>query len=560
MRFNFETMIERVNISDYALIERSELQLKPGFSVITGETGAGKSILLGALGLSLGMRADSSVVRDSASKCVVEVEYNLTGYGLEDWFKSNDLDFDIHTVVRRQVSSEGKSRSFINDTPVTVKQLKEFGSYIIDIHSQHQSLLLGNRDFQADLLDSFCGNGELLSQYSLLYATRKSLMQQYETLAEECKKGEEERDFLSYRFNMLDGAKLRMGEAAELEQELALLQNSEQVQGALGSLVYELRDGDDNICSRLKSLRGTVERVRDYLSEASEFDERLKSVAIELSDIADEAEHRAESIECNPRRLEAVEERLNQLYDLQMKFRCGSVDDLITERDEINRKIASLNVNSEELEALESRVAECGERLLAIAIKLHDSRVKGRKLLAEKVVELLQGLGIKHPSIEIEVEDNDHFMHNGCDIVRILFAANKNQELHDISDVASGGEISRVMLAFKSILAGCKKLPVVIFDEIDTGVSGNIAHKMAELMHEMSRSMQVIAISHLPQIASVGDWHFKVYKEDSDSETLSKIRLLNSEERVNELAIMMSGSEISSEAKLAAERLLNRGK
>ena len=550
-------MIENINISNYALIERSELQLGKGFSVITGETGAGKSILLGALNLALGARADSSVVRDKGGKCIVEVTFDVSEYGLEEWFKVNELDYDEHTVVRRQVSSEGKSRSFINDTPVTIKQLKEFGSYLIDIHSQHESLLLGKSDFQAELLDAFCGNGELLERYSELYKERNSLVKELDAAKEEWFKAQGESDFLNYRFNMLSAANLRVGEALELEEELAILQNSEQIKGALGELVYSLRDDDSNMLSQLNSLRGSMDKICSVFPVADEYGKRLRSVYLELSDMADEAERKGQDVDCDGGRLQAVEERLGVLYDLQLKFKVDTPDELVNERNAIEERLSQIEVSGDLVQKLTKQIEQCEASLIKIADELHASRVAGVDSLIGLMVELLQSLGIAHPQLKVVVEREERFMANGCDKIAILFAANKNQVPGEIANIASGGEMSRVMLAFKYVLAKCKKLPVVIFDEIDTGVSGQVAHKMAAMLREMSNFMQVIAISHLPQIASAGEWHYKVYKEDSEQETLSKIKLLTKAERIEELAVMMSGNCITAEALSAAEKLLN---
>ncbi len=550
-------MIENINISNYALIERCELQPGKGFSVITGETGAGKSILLGALNLALGARADSAVVRDKSGKCVVEVTFDVSEYDLREWFMVNDLDYDDHTVVRRQVSSEGKSRSFINDTPVTVKQLKEFGAYLIDIHSQHESLLLGKSDFQTEMLDAFCGNGSILERYVELFQRRNSLLTQLKSAKDEWFKAESETDFLNYRFNMLSAANLRLGEAVELEEELAILQNSEQIKGNLGGVVYSLRDSEHDVLSQLRVLQGEMERIASVFPAADELEKRLRSVYLELSDLADEAERKATDVDCDGVRLQVVEERLSVLYDLQLKFKVDSPDELVAEQRAIEERLSNIESNGELVQTLTKMVQACELELKSVAQELHNSRVAGVDSLTRLMVELLQSLGIAHPQFKVVVQPEDRFMDNGSDSVTILFAANKNQEPGNIANIASGGEMSRVMLAFKYILAKCKKLPVVIFDEIDTGLSGQVAYKMAEMLREMSTFMQVIAISHLPQIASAGDWHFKVFKEDSEQETLSRIKLLARDERVEELAVMMSGDSVSPEALMAAEKLLN---
>lgn len=549
-------MIERINISNYALIDQTEIVLEKGFSVITGETGAGKSILLGAVGLTLGQRADVSVIRDKSRKCVVEIEYEISGYHLQEWFKEQDLDYAEHVVVRREVTAEGKSRCFINDTPVNNKALKDFGNFMVDIHSQHQSLLVGKPEYQIEILDAFCGNAGLLATYGELYQKHRKWSAELQELKSRAADAEKEGDYLRFQFNQLDKAHLKNGEKEELEQELSLLTNAESIKSALSNVTWNLRDTEHSVTEVLKGVRNALSGVEHSLHEAEEYRQRLDSVLIELNDLADEAERRAERVEYNASRIEEINGRLNVIYDLLFKYKAESVAELIALRERLAKQLGGIDGGSEEIERLEKQVEQVTEQMKSLAAEMHRIREEASGSLCEEMKRLLTELGIRHAEFIVDLSPVDHFTPQGCDDVRFLFSANKNQEPGEIAKVASGGEISRVMLALKYVLSKNKQLPVIIFDEIDTGLSGEVAHRMAKMMQEMAVRMQVLSISHLPQIAAAGNCHFKVYKEDNTEATISRIRKLQPEERVREIAGMISGEEITPAALEAAESLL----
>ncbi len=550
-------MIESLKISNYALIENVEFVPDIGFSVITGETGAGKSILLGALGLVLGSRADSSVVRDESRKCVVELGLNVAAYGLKGWFDENDLDYDEHSVIRREIMPDGRSRAFVNDTPVNVKLLKELCGNLIDIHSQHASLMLRESGFQTELLDSFCKNGELLECYKRLYGEYGALNTQIAELQRAIEEADKERDYISFRLNRLDEAKLRENEVEEAEAEQNLLENAEQIKSIFAELTHSLRDADDNIVSRLKTLATSLSKLGGVMKDAELFEERLNSALVDLSDMADDADRLAESVEFNTKRLEEIRERLGVLYELQLSFKVGSVEELIATREELRERMSKIESGEDDLAQLKRRRESVVEEMSKVADELHAKRCAGSDRLGGELERLLSDLGIKHPAFRVEVNSVSDFNSVGRDSIRMLFAANKNQEPTDIADVASGGEMSRVMLALKYILSRSKRLPVAVFDEIDTGLSGEAAHRVAELMKRMSENMQLIAVTHLPQIAAAGSSHFMVYKEDAAENTVSKIKLLTRSERIDEIALMISGSRVTPEALSAAEKLLD---
>lgn len=548
-------MIQHIHIVNYALIDKTDLELEKGFTIITGETGAGKSILLGAIGLTLGQRGDTSAIMDRERKCVVEITYNVVGYHLQQWFADNDLDYDDEVVVRRELAADGKSRSFINDTPVSNKLLKEFGSFLIDVHSQHQSLLIGQPEYQLEILDAFCGNRSLLKEYRVKYSARQALLAELGQVRQQAREAEQEEDYLKFQFNQLDEANLRVGEQQELEDELSVLNNAEAIKGAFSEVGYVLTEADAPVIQLLKGVRNKIAALEDVVKEATDYDQRLHSVIIELEDIADEAERIAERVEYNPSRVDTINDRLGVMYDLLHKHKMERTEDLIALKDALREKLKGIQSFSARIEELEKQIAALEAEMEVAAQKIHAARVDSEGKLREEMRGLLVGLGIKHALFKVEIVPLDHFTPTGKDEVTFLFSANKNQEPGELSRVASGGEISRLMLSLKYILSRTKQLPVIIFDEIDTGVSGEIAHRMAAMMKEMATRMQVISISHLPQIAAAGDSHFKVYKEDDHAGTISRIRRLTEEERVIEIAGMISGSVVS-EAALENARLL----
>ena len=548
-------MIRHIHIVNYALIDKTDLELEKGFTIITGETGAGKSILLGAIGLTLGQRADASAIMDKDKKCIVEITYDVAGYHLRQWFEDNDLDYDDEVVVRRELNADGKSRSFINDTPVNNKVLKEFGSFLIDVHSQHQSLLIGQPEYQLEILDAFCGNQSLLKEYRMKYASRQSLLSELEQVKRQAREAEQEEDYLKFQFNQLDEANLREGEQQELEDELAVLNHAETIKSVFSEATYALTESDAPVIQTLKGIRNRIAALDEVVKEATDYGQRLHSVIVELEDIADEAERVAERVEYNPGRVDVINDRLGVMYDLLHKHKVERAEDLIALKDTLRERLKGIQSFSTRVEELDTRIAALEAEMEVLARKIHAARVDSEGKLREEMQGLLVGLGIKHASFKVGIVPVEHFTPTGKDEVTFLFSANKNQEPGELSKVASGGEISRLMLSLKYILSRTKQLPVIIFDEIDTGVSGEIAHRMAAMMKEMAARMQVISISHLPQIAAAGDSHFKVYKEDDHAGTISRIRRLTEEERVTEIAGMISGSVVS-EAALENARLL----
>lgn len=551
-------MIESIGVRNYALIDKTDIELEKGFTVITGETGAGKSILLGAIGLTLGQRADVSALLDKSKKCIVEITYNVGGYALKEWFDENELDYSEEVIVRREISADGKSRGFINDTPVSNKLLKELGGYLIDIHSQHQSLLLGQPEYQIDMLDAFCGSGELLAAYREKFNRRKQCLTALKSLKEAAVNEEKEKDYLSFQLAQLEEAQLKKGEQEELEEELSVLSHAETIKSVLGRLVFDLRDADQAIVTVLKNSRNALASLKGMVKEAAEYETRLDSVILELKDLAEEAEHKAGDVEYNPRRIEAVNERLNAIYDLIFKYKVEDVGGLLALKEEIARKLEGIQGYSEKIEGLEKELAGLEKEMDGLAGKIHELRVQSREPLCEYMKSLLVELGIRHPEFVVSIDPAGEYTSTGRDEVKFLFAANKNQQPGEIAKVASGGEISRVMLSLKYILSKAKRLPVIVFDEIDTGLSGEVAHRMAQMMQEMSARMQVISISHLPQIASAGSCHLKVYKEDNPEHTVSRIKKLDAGERIREIAGMISGSEITEAAIEAARNLLGQ--
>lgn len=548
-------MIKSVCVRNYALIEKTEIELEPGFTIITGETGAGKSILLGAIGLTLGQRADVSVIKDKSKKCVVEITYEVKGYDLQAWFEENDLDYDDQVVVRREVLPDGKSRAFINDSPVNNKLLKQFGDFLIDVHSQHQSLLLGKPEYQLDILDTFCGNEAVLEKYKTIYDKRQRLLKELEEVKRMAREAEQEEDYLKFQFNQLEEACLREGEQEELEEELSVLNNAEMIKSTFSEVGFVLSGEEQSVIQSLKTVRSRLNTLSEVLKDAADYGERMNSVVLELEDIADDVERKAENVEFNPSRVEFINERLNVIYELERKHKVETVGELLRLQAGFMESLNNIRSYGSRVESLQEEIAVLENSMNGLAGKIHEARIASEGDLRKEMEELLVGLGIKHAVFAVSITPLQEFTPTGKDDVKFLFSANKNQEPGELVKVASGGEISRLMLSLKYILSRTKLLPVIIFDEIDTGVSGDIAHRMAVMMREMANRMQVLAITHLPQLAAAGNCHFKVYKEDGEESTVSRIRRLNEEERVLEIAGMMSGSVVN-EAALENARFL----
>lgn len=556
-------MIRHLHIENYALIEHLDMDFHTGFSVITGETGAGKSIIIGAIGLLLGQRADSRSIKADAKRCVVEATFDLSQDSLKDFFQENDLDFDdTECIIRRELTSSGKSRAFINDTPASLTQLKELGEQLLDVHSQHKNLLLGKEDFQLNVLDIVANHTETLDAYKKEYQAYRHLSKQLEEALEEAKASKEDEDYLRFQVNQLADADLTDGEQEELEEESETLEHAEDIKSALYTAANHLQSSNDgtDALGLLKQCLSEIQSISSVYSSAEEWAERLDSCYIELKDLADELENQAEDVEYNPQRLEQVNERLDTIYTLQKKHGVESVEALLNLQTEMEEKLLQITNSDEFIEQLREQVATQKEQALALAKKLSQSRVFTAKRVEKEMEERLLPLGMPNVQFKCSVQAiPSELSTTGYDQVQFLFNANKSGEPKPVSQIASGGEIARVMLSLKALIAGAVKLPTIIFDEIDTGVSGSIAEKMARMMQEMGeRGRQVISITHLPQIAALGTHHYKVYKEDTEDATLTHIIPLNEEQRIEEIACMLSGEQLTQAALDNAKTLLGK--
>lgn len=557
-------MLQFLTIDNYALINHLEFQPGKGLTVITGETGAGKSIIMGALGLILGQRADAKAVRTGAVKCVIEASFDISQYNLEEYFRQNDLEYDAHsTIIRREIYATGKSRAFVNDIPVQLQMLKELGQSLIDIHSQHQNLLLGQDSFQIGVLDSLAGNQYELGQYRTVYTELSALRRQIRKMREEAEKNAQEADYIRYQFAQLEDANLQSGEQEELEAEQERLAHAEEIKSGLCALHDGLDGEGESVVQLLKSISQRAQDLIRIYPEIKEIAERLESDYIDLKDMADDLDSQSEEVSFDPQRFEQVEERLSQLYGLFKKHGKQSVDELIELREELAERISHIDCSDGEIEELEVQNKQLTAQVNKCASALTATRKKAAELLQEKLVEKVSYLGM--PNVRFEAQVNplisektgkNTYSSSGADAISFLFSANKNQPLKPAGEVASGGEISRLMLSIKSLVANARTLPTIIFDEIDTGVSGDIADRMGKVMKELSTHLQVITITHLPQVAGKGDQHFKVFKQDEADATITHITQLNQDERINEVARMLSGSDITPEALANARTLM----
>lgn len=554
-------MLKSLFIQNYALIDTLDIRFNPGFSVITGETGAGKSIILGAIGLLLGQRADSKAIKKGTAKCVIEAFFDLSAYGMEDFFTRNDLEFDgRECILRREITAAGKSRAFINDSPASVAQLKALGGMLIDIHSQHQNLLLDQEDFQLNVIDILAGDKQELEQYKALYADYRRTEKALADARKEAESAREEQDYIAFQLEQLEQADLKDGEQEQLEQEADRLTHAEDIKQALYQ-TGNLLDNEGGIVDAVKEAHHLMDNLSGVYPDANELATRLESCYIELKDLSGEIAGQAEQIEFDPERLQYVNERLNTLYDLQQKHRVDSVAALLEIQENYRHKLEAINHSDEHLEALQQQRDEALARTLAQAGRLTAMRRQAATLAEKQMKEKLIPLGIPNVQFRVELSPKSAPDATGADSINFLFSANKNGQLQPIAQVASGGEIARVMLSLKAMISGAVKLPTIIFDEIDTGVSGNIAEKMARIMRDMGRhNRQVISITHLPQIAAMGTTHYKVYKEDHADGTSSHIVQLDEKGRVEEIAHMLSGSTLTEAAINNAKELLNHSK
>jgi DNA repair protein RecN (Recombination protein N) len=551
-------MLTRLTIANYALIDELTVSFEPGLNIITGETGAGKSVILGALSLILGGRADYSQLRFPDRKCIVECSFSLDGPGWEEFFTANDLDYDPSTLVRREISASGKSRAFINDTPVNLQQLHDFSARVIDIHSQHHNLELGTRLFQLQLVDIVARNHHLSLQFREAFLEHLEIGQRLAEMKSKAVRSKSDLDYFQFQYNQLEEAHLQAGEQSELEEERNALTHAEEILGVL-SQVSEFIQGEHlPVVPRLREAISRLERISSYLREASELAERLRSVEIELKDLAFESERLSEKSVYDPKRLAAVNERLDLIYTLEQKHQLTSVGELISLRDDLETRIREIGSYEEEIAQLSAQIDLAAEKLKHAAVILTGSRKKVFPHIETKVTGILKQLGMPHARFTLEHSLKNNFQPNGADDIQFLFSANRDTPPAEISRIASGGEISRVMLALKTLVSDSGMLATIIFDEIDSGISGETALKMAGILKELSHGIQVINITHLPQIAGKGDTHFKVAKEDDGSGTRISIRRLDIKERVEELARMLGGDDPSEAAVKTAREMLAR--
>ncbi len=550
-------MLKQLYIKKFTLIDELNIQMHPGFSVITGETGAGKSIILGAIGLLLGNRADSKSIKAGRDRCVIEAHFDLSKYDMQQFFTDNDIDEDLSdTIIRRELTAAGKSRAFINDTPVSLTKMRELGEQLVDIHSQHQNLLLQKEDFQLNVVDIIAQDEKQRKNYEAAYNQYKQANQKLNALKAEIEKNRENEDFLRFQFKELDEAQLQNGEQEELEQEYEMLSHSEDIKTALYQADNHLSGDDGNIIERLKQTSEQLANIKDVYPEVTELLERIDSSYIELKDIAQEVNGLTDHVEFDPARLETINERLDKLNSLQQKFHVRDLGELIETYHQLKEQLSHIDHSDEDVEALEQEVTQLLEKAQKQAKELTAIRTKAAKKVEEEMKQRLIPLGIPNVRFSISLTEKP-LSHDGGDKVSFLFSANKSTPLQPVTQVASGGEIARVMLSLKAMISGAVKLPTIIFDEIDTGVSGKIAEKMAQIMVEMgNHERQVLSITHLPQIAAMGSHHYKVSKEETDKGTISRMTELSQQERVQEIAQMLSGSDVSEAALANAKELL----
>lgn len=550
-------MLKQLYIKNFTLIDELNISLYPGFSVITGETGAGKSIILGAIGLLLGNRADSKAIKAGRDRCVIEAHFDLSRYGMQKFFDDHDIDYDANdTIIRRELTAAGKSRAFINDTPVPLTCMRELGEQLVDIHSQHQNLLLQKEDFQLNVVDIIAQDADQLKVYQKEYYAYRKAKELLEELKAEIAKNRENEEFMRFQHKELDDANLQEGELEQLEQEAETLSHSEDIKTALYEADSALSGENDSILDKLKNATHQLENICDVYPSMADVTGRMQSSYIELKDIAQEISSSVDHVEFDPNRLDAINTRLDKLYTLQQKFHVETVTELIATRDRIAEQLSHIDNGDEDIEEKEKEVAALLVKAEKQAALLTSIRQKSAKAIEKEMKGRLIPLGIPNVRFEIAFAEKP-LSGNGADKVSFLFSANKSTQLQPVSQVASGGEIARVMLSLKAMISGAVKLPTIIFDEIDTGVSGKIAEKMADIMEEMGlQNRQVLSITHLPQIAAKGSHHYKVLKEETENGTISHMKELNSQERIEEIAQMLSGSDITQAALANAKELL----
>ena len=550
-------MITSLAIKNYALIEDIRVEFNEGLTIITGETGAGKSIILGALALVLGKRADLGSVKDPSKKCVIEGHFQIKNYQLEIIFEENDLDYEPHTIIRREILPGGKSRAFVNDTPVALNQLQTLAPYLVDVHSQHETLEIVSETFQMEVVDALAGNAEILKSYKAQFQDYKKVSEALSALKLQKENASKELDYNSFLYDELQQANLKKHNQKELEEDFETLNNAEDIKEALVNANLLLDEEQIGTLQTAKEARIVLGRIKEYSKKFEDFWERLNSAIIEMEDIASEIGSAAEHIEADPERLFQINEKLQMLYKLQQKHGVDSVDELIAIEEELGEKVNTTLGLDEQIGKFEHQKAQLKETALKTAGELHLRRKEAIPLLKKKLEETLFPLGLPNARFQFELTPSEDFKNNGTDSLQLFFTANKGLAFGPLKKVASGGEMSRIMLAVKAVLAEYKKLPTIVFDEIDTGVSGEIANKMAAIMHQMSKAMQLLSITHLPQIAAKGDHHLKVYKEDVNNVTTTHLKALGKEERLVEIAEMLGGKNVSEAALANAKELLN---
>ena len=551
-------MLKQLHISNYALIDKLNVSFESGFNVITGETGAGKSILLDALGFALGDRADTNVLYDKDKKCVVEAQFELKDNTLQSFFEENDLDFETDCIFRRELSPQKKSRAFINDTPVALQAMKEIGSQLVDIHSQHDSLLLTDADFQLRLLDDIAQNNSLLTDYQEEYGNYNQLKRSLNDLKEMATKNTAENDYLKFQLDELDKADLKEGEYAEIEQTLNVMENSEEIKTLLVTANGLMEDSETAILGQVNELSSTLSRLKHLLPDTESLFERIENLKVELKDIAYDLRHKEDETQFDEEQLQNLQERYDLLSRLMMKHRVNEFGELIALRDSLKEKVNAFENIDEAIAQAEKQLKTSEKQLSSLAKNLHEKRCQAAVAFGEKVAQLVRQLAMPFAQFQVSVESQETYGSKGSDEIRFLFSANKGVAPDDIRRVASGGELSRLMLSIKSAVSDYNYIPTLIFDEIDTGVSGEVAAKIGGIMRQMGHSLQLISITHLPQVASQALHHYFIYKDNKGERTQSHIRLLNSSERTNEIAKMLSNDTITPEALRAAEVLLGK--
>lgn len=549
-------MLKQLHISNYALIDELTVSFDKGFNVITGETGAGKSILLGALGFALGDRADTGVLYDQNKKCVVEAQFELDDESLRPLFESNDLDFETDCIFRRELNPQKKSRAFVNDTPVALQTMKELGSRLVDIHSQHDSLLLTDADFQLKLLDDIAQNTETLALYQEEYGNYNALKRQLNALKDMATKNTAENDYLKFQLDELDKADLKEGEYADIEQTLGVMENAEEIKTLLVTANNLMEDSETAILGQCNELSSTLSRLKRLLPDTESLQERVETLKVELKDIAYELRRHEGDTQFDEEQLQSLQERYDLISRLMMKHRVKEYDELIVYRDSLKEKVNAFENIDETISKVEKELKESEKRLSDLANALHGKRCEAATAFGEKVKSLVQQLAMPFAQFQVSVEKQDDFGCKGNDEIRFLFSANKGIAVDDLRRVASGGELSRLMLSIKSAVSDYNYIPTLIFDEIDTGVSGEVAAKIGNIMQKMGNALQLISITHLPQVASQANHHYYIYKDNEGERTQSHIRVLQHEERITEIAKMLSNDQVTPEALRAAEVLL----